>query len=86
MFQGIEGNMDILIFVTAEQNHSVNVSIIGKVSSMSIDEQISALFSKNKYIARNRRKSRDELYFSTVDYKSDHGSQELVDNAAVIFF
>ena len=69
----IEGTMDHLGFVTAEQNHYVNVAIIGKGSLISIVEQVSALISRNQYTANNQRKTRDQLYVSTVSYKSDHG-------------
>ena len=74
--KGIEGNMDVLGSVTADQNYSINVAIIGQGSSMSIVEQISVLFIKNQYVARNHRKMRDAQYISTVTYTSDHGGEE----------
>ena len=54
----------------------LNVRIFGKCSSMLIVEHISALFTKNQYIVRNHRKTRDELYVSTVKYTSDHGGKK----------
>ena len=76
----IKGNTDHLGSVTADKNHSINAAIIGKGSSMSIVDQISALFSKNQCIARNQRKTRDELYISTVNYSSYHGGKEGADD------
>ena len=53
----IEGNIDILRSITAEQNHVLNVKIISQGGSNLVVEQISVVFSKNQYVARNNRKS-----------------------------
>ena len=68
--------MDDLGYVTPKKNHSINISIIGKGNSMSTIEHFFAFFSKSQYIARNQRKTRDQLYVSTGNYTSDHGGQE----------
>ena len=45
-FKIIEGNMIVLGSAIADKNHSINVAIIGKGSSMSVVEFFSVLFSK----------------------------------------
>ena len=51
-----------------------------KVVQCRLLKQLSALFSKNQYIARNQRKTCDELHVSTVNYTPDHGGQEGADD------